>query len=259
MHAMIGITAGEHSDIDEVWGPSIYGQARTYVDAVVRAQGVPISIPLLEDEKILRELYEKLDGIVFSGGNDIDPNLYGSKPEVPLENVHRARDDQECLLLKWAFEDEKPILAICRGMQVLNVFAGGTLHQDISHCVPDTLNHRASDIHEDIEYIAHSLKIEENSRLSKILGGTEIKTNSRHHQAVNRIGHGLKPTAWSEDGIIEAVEIDGDHFVLGVQSHPEALEASTVKDWQKLFSAFIEASAPKKINSLQQELQEAIV
>lgn len=236
--------------MDEAWGPSVYGQARTYVDAVARAGGIPISIPILEDQKILRQLYEKVDAIVFSGGNDIDPEVYGEKQITHLESVLRRRDDQEILLCKWALEDRKPILAICRGMQLVNVALGGTLYQDIPTQLPDTEDHNACDTNQDVELIAHNITIDASSKLAKVLGTTHMDTNSRHHQAVKTLGEGLVETAWAKDGVIEGIELPGYDFVVCVQSHPEILESRAVTGWRKLFSAHVDA-AQKRVLSLQ--------
>jgi len=239
---LIGITAGEILNNSESWAPSVYGQAHTYIDAVSRAGGIPFIIPFLDDEIALRRLYDLTDAMIFSGGNDVDPELYGSKPSGLLGEVIRRRDNQELQLYKWALEDKKPILAICRGMQLLNVHQGGSLHQDIITSVPDAVNHRISDLKQSFEYLAHNLKIDPDSKLAAILETTEINANSLHHQAIKELGKGVKATAWAEDGIIEAVELEGEQFVIGVQSHPEAVEHEAEIRWRKLFTAFIEAT-----------------
>jgi putative glutamine amidotransferase len=239
---LIGITAGEVLNNGEAWAPSLYGQAHTYIDAVTRAGGIPFIIPFLDDEAALRRLYDMADAIVFSGGNDVDPELYGSKPSGLLGDISRRRDNQEWKLYEWSFEEKKPILAICRGMQLLNVFLGGTLHQDIVTNLPEASNHRLSDLKQSFEFIAHKLKIDSNSKLASILGATEINANTLHHQAIDRLATKLKATAWSEDGIIEAVELPGDDFIVGVQCHPEALEHEAETGWRNLFNEFVVAT-----------------
>lgn len=241
MTKLIGITAGEIVNKARPWSPVTYGQSYTYIDSIIHAGGVPVILPLTDDTEILRSLYESVDGILFPGGNDIDPKLYGEEPIPATEDVSVFRDKNEAQLMEWALEDKKPILCICRGMELLNVVKGGSLHQDILADMPDKKDHESSSKAEDIEDLAHNLKVEPASKLAKALEATEIKTNTHHHQAINVLGEGLKATAWSEDGVIEGIETVDENYVIGVQSHPESLEAKAEPAWRKLFSSFVEA------------------
>jgi putative glutamine amidotransferase len=239
MIPVIGLTVGEITSEEHPWAPKVYGQSHTYVDAVVRAGGAPFLMPLTHDEQILRALYERCDGLLLAGGNDIDPQLYGAQPSPLTVKVSTRRDSQELKLIEWAFADKKPVLGICRGMQLLNVARGGDLYQDVETEVPGAQNHHISTDRKNFADTAHRLAIEPDSKLAHILQTKTIGTNAHHHQSVRQLGKGLRTTAQTSDGIIEAIELEGDHFVVAVQSHPESLEAETELRWQKLFTAFV--------------------
>ena len=241
MQPFIGITVGEIVNAKETWAPPSYGQRRLFIDAVVAAGGVPLILPLIGDETILRALYELCSGLLLSGGNDVDPSLYGAQPDEHTKDISPRRDAQELLLLKWALSDHVPVLGICRGMQLMNVALGGSLHQDIASKLPGSVNHTATVDKEDFTYLAHKLKLDPKSKLAGILGAEDIKTNALHHQSVNKLSDQLIATAWAEDGIIEAVELPGKRFVIGVQSHPEALIIAEPR-WHELFQSFVESS-----------------
>jgi putative glutamine amidotransferase len=244
MQPVIAITVGEVINYDTglAWAPTVYGQSHTYVDAIVSAGGAPFILPLVDDRKVLRKLYEQTDGILLSGGHDIDLTTDGppSKNRAIIVTSPR-RDHQEIQLLKWAIEDNKPVLGICRGMQLINVALGGTLYKDISSDLPKSRNHELSFHKKDFRHIAHNLDLTPDSQLATILGTEHIDTNALHHQAIKELGKGLVVTAHAEDGVIEAIELPGNRFVIGVQSHPEALEDSVEPLWHSLFEAFVKS------------------
>ncbi len=240
MKPLVGITAGEVEN-PNAWAPMMYGQNHTYSDAIVRSGGAPCLIPITSNTDSLRSIYENLKGIVFSGGNDINPALYGETAGSHIKHISLNRDKTEKQLMEWALEDGKPILAICRGMQLLNVVCGGTLHQDIPTELSNTADHTASTRHKNTEYIVHNLKLEPDSRLSQLLGASVIAANSNHHQGVKNLAPNLRAVAWAEDGVVEAIEADGDNYVIGIQCHPEALDAQVVPGWRRLFKSFVEA------------------
>jgi putative glutamine amidotransferase len=243
MQPLIAITAKEVAFLnDESWIPLVHGQHYVYVDAIVHAGGAPLIIPIVNNESVLRRLYEQCDGVLFSGGNDLDPRNYGSDPAPETYNVSPDRDKQELQLLKWALADDKPILGICRGMQLINVGLGGTLCQDVVTKLPGAGNHELSMAQKDFKYVAHTLRIDEDSRLAQILGTDRIDTNALHHQAVQTLGKGLVATAHADDGVIEAIELPGKRFAIGVQSHPEGLESETEPRWRALFKAFVDST-----------------
>lgn len=240
MPSLIGITAGEIHNARFEWSPVVYGQSHTYTDAMVHAGGVPVIIPFIEDEAILKKLYQKLDGILFAGGNDINPSLYGEKPLPTTEEFSDKRDAMEAKLMQWAIEDNKPVLCICRGMQLLNVVCGGQLYQHLPDDLPG-IDHEASTKNKSGEFLAHPLRVIAETKLDKILSSPEIATNAHHHQGVKRLGKGLKASAHTTDGLIEAVEHVNNKFAVGIQSHPESLERKVVPEWAKLFRAFVES------------------
>jgi putative glutamine amidotransferase len=242
MPIIIGLTAGEIYNKKYPWAPVTYGQAHTYSDSIIRAGGVPLILPMTSDLTSLRAMYEEVSGIVFAGGNDVNPELYGEKPIKATVEVSKFRDAYEKQLMQWAIEDKKPIFAICRGMQLINVVCGGSLYQDIPTYLPTTEDHQDSTNAGDITHIAHEIKLAPNSKLTSILSSKTIKTNTHHHQAVKQIASNLKAVGWSDDGIVEALESKDDSFVIGVQSHPESLTSNTDLAWIKLFEAFIAAS-----------------
>jgi putative glutamine amidotransferase len=242
MQPLIGVTAGETINQLYPHSPAVQGQSYTYIDAIVHAGGAPIILPQTGDVRVLRRLYEECQGILFSGGNDLDPASYSEKPTDKTTDFSAKRDRQEIQLLKWALEDNKPVLAICRGMQLINVVQGGTLYQDISTELPDTGVHNISAEKKRESRIVHTLRIKPDSQLAKILGVSELGTNAYHHQAIKKIGRDLAVTAWAEDDVVEAIEMPNMRFVIGVQSHPESLESKIEPRWLELFSAFVKAS-----------------
>ena len=236
MKPLIGITTSRQPSVLS-WGPSVYAQNYQYSDAVLRSGGIPVFLPFTHTKQELRNLYDRLDAILFAGGGDIDPNEYGEKSGGHLKDVDTERDRIELQLMKWAIADDKPVLAICRGLQVLNVALGGTLIQDIPHNLTDAKNHDISTEKKNKLYIAHELSVEAGSRLATIIGAEPIGANSHHHQAIKKLAPGLQQTSRADDGIIESVELSRSRFVIGVQCHPESL--STVEPrWGKLFSEF---------------------
>lgn len=242
MRPFIAITAGEVIRHGLTWTPVVHGQSSTYINAIVHAGGVPAIVPIVDDEAVLRQLYEQCSGLLFTGGNDVDPSTYKAKLSPKTKDPSLKRDTQELKLLTWALADNKSVLGICRGMQLLNVSLGGNLYQDIATDLPEAGNHETSVDNKDFRHMAHSLKIDPTSKLAAILGTDCINTNALHHQAVCKLGTGLVVTARAEDGIIEAIELPAKNFVVGVQSHPESLEAETELLWRRLFEAFVQSA-----------------
>ena len=241
MKPIIGIPCGTFRDRD--WCPPSHGHRQTYVDAVVRAGGVPLLIPLVADEEVLRALYDRIDGLLLAGGRDVAPSFYGENEHEHLGEVDELRDEVELPLTRWAAEDGKPILGICRGIQVMNVALGGTLYQDINSQIENASNHSISYAKEDWTYFAHDLRVDPDSKLAQMLGVTAFATNSLHHQSVKDIAPGLRAVAWSPDGVIEGLEGTNGHFIVGVQCHPEALQAQADTRWQGMFRSFVESCA----------------
>lgn len=220
-------------------------QNEAYLQAVIQAGGVPLLIPLGLDEKRLEIIFNRLDGLLFAGGSDIDPAFYQEPPRgAKLTTIQRERDQVEIRLMQLAMNRDKPFLAICRGAQIMNVAAGGSLWQDVESQRADTMRHDyfyQTDRNFPRNYIAHAVNLDEDSLVGQILGRHRLAVNSLHHQAAKEIGPGLRPTAYADDGVVEALEAPGHPFGLGVQWHPEELveEHETAR---RLFWAFIEAS-----------------
>jgi putative glutamine amidotransferase len=235
---IIGVPSYGHAKPPRGYPPS-FVVPQSYIRCLEAAGAAPLIVPLLRAEGALRAIYATLDGLLLAGGGDVDPRLYGEEPHPKLRDVDPERDRVELLLLRWAFEDDLPVLAICRGIQVLNVAAGGTLYQDIAAQCPWAMrhNHYRS---RPRDYRAHEVNIEPGSRLFHLLGTRRLAVNSMHHQAVKDPAPGLRVSARAEDGLIEGIESSEHRFVVGVQWHPEAL-AHQDPVMQRLFDGFVEA------------------
>ena len=223
---------------------SVVMNQRYYV-AIAQVGAVPCLVPLFDDdEATLRELYERVDGILVPGGVDMDPRTYGEAPHPRLGNIDPARDRTEMLMAKWAVEDRKPFLGLCRGAQVLNVAQGGSLWQDLDAQYDGAIKHDYfPNSGYERDYLAHEVNIVPQSRLHRATGVDTLNVNSMHHQGLKTLGRGLTATAVAPDGLVEAVELDDDSaFIVGVQWHPEVFEI-TDPNTRHLFQAFIAAAA----------------
>lgn len=202
------------------WETSYFELRETYPEAIYAAGGTPLMIPLIPESEYINVIIDKLDAICLSGAvNDVDPMRYGQEPKPGLGPVVPRRDETDHMLLAAAEARRMPVLAICFGIQSLNVYRGGTLIQDIPTEVNGGLKHMQGDV---FWRRSHSINITADSLLARIAGTTHIGVNSHHHQAIDVVGTGLDPIAWAADGVIEAVVgADTDQFVLGVQWHPE--------------------------------------
>jgi putative glutamine amidotransferase len=187
--------------------------------------GAPLVIPPHLGETELRAIFEHVDGLLLSGGGDIGPALYGERDGGLLWSIDEWRDRTELALARWALAEGLPLLAICRGIQVLNVAAGGTLVQDIPTQVHDALSH-SSVAGRPMDTVAHTVEVAADSRLAALVGAGELGVNSAHHQAAKAVGARLAITARAPDGIIEGLEAPDHPFCLGVQWHPEAMAES---------------------------------
>ncbi len=231
---VIGITSGGRSEgyIQSRHYREFYSTPAPYVDAVRRAGGVALLIPPGEAWEHVLPL---LDGLVVTGGTDIDPDHYDGDSRNPhILPVDAERDESELRLVRHLLiEREKPLLCICRGLQVLNVAAGGTLHEHI----PDI---RDEDIHRDEAglWAMQDVHVEADSLIAEVMGLTRLSTSSGHHQAIKALGPGLRVVAVAEDGIIEAVETSGHPWLIAVQWHPEVTAAHDASQ-QALFDALV--------------------
>jgi putative glutamine amidotransferase len=208
----------------------------SYIDAIERAGLVPLVIPPLASREAASAILAAVDGLLLTGGEDVNPSLYGDAPHPNLKTVNDARDSTEIALILEAKRRGIPVLAICRGIQVLNVAFGGSLIQDIPAQCPGAFDHDAGGPR---DAPTHDISVEPSTRTSAALGGTSAKVNSLHHQSVKDVAGELRITARSPDGIIEGLETkDPDWWVLAVQWHPEEMTDSPDAPDRGLFSTF---------------------
>jgi putative glutamine amidotransferase len=221
---------------------TLSGIGEQYLLAVEAGGGIPLLIHLTRDAAVLRAHYQRCDGLLFAGGGDVDPVIFGQMPHPKLGTVEPLRDEVELALARQAIDDRKPVLGICRGIQLLNVALGGTLYQDIPSELPEASDHYASSHVPGRAHLAHSIALEPDSWLAVRLGTDALPGNTFHHQALRDIAPGLRVTGRAPDGIVEAIEGAGPGFVIGVQCHPEELWESADPRWAQLFVGFVEAA-----------------
>lgn len=201
---------------------------------ILKSGGIPIIIPQINDENLLEEYINMVDALILVGGSDISPYLYNEGPCRYLENTSPIRDKVEIYLIEKAIERKIPIFGVCRGMQLLNIYFGGTLYQDIYSQCENVFNHSDREKMKIIYY--HEIEIEKNSRLYDIYG-PKLIVNSFHHQAIKDIAKDFKITAKSSDGIIEGMEYKKEQLIIGIQFHPEFPEHN--ENFYKIFDYFI--------------------
>lgn len=235
---LIGVTAFHTLNPEK--GLRYLSVTKAYVQALIRAGAIPMLVPLGLSAGARSALVARLDGLVLTGGGDIEPARYGSPPHPLVTEIDPERDDTELHLARGAVDSGLPFLGICRGLQTLNVAQGGTLYADIGAEHPDALEH-ACFARAPRQHLAHPISIDPDSRLFSILGRQEVLVNSGHHQAVRALGEGLVITARAPDGIIEALETPDHPFGLAVQWHPEWLLDHG--EMLALFRAFVRAAA----------------
>ena len=220
----------------------IYGAKQAYLKAILRAGGLPLVVaPILPAEN-LPALIGLGDGFLFCGGGDVVPQRYGGDACARLGGLDPERDEFELQLLPSILNADKPLLAICRGVQVLNVAVGGTLICDIASQLPKAGKH---DYYPGFkrDLVVHELSIQPKSLLAEVLGVAKVSTNSLHHQSLDKVAESLVVNARANDGVVEGVEMPSKRFVLGVQWHPECMPESL--QMQRLFAAFVNACREK--------------
>jgi len=222
-------TCRKKSKNDCLHAPELAAQNISYIRAIEENGGLPLLIPYTENLETLSELLDLCNGFLIPGGIDVDPSFYGEAPNEKLGDVDAVLDKAELFALGYALSENKPVFGICRGLQIMNVFCGGTLYQDIP-------SHRQKSSRSEV---SHSVNISENSIIRSVMGCESAMVNSLHHQAVRKLGCNLTVSARSEDGVVEAVEHNNGIW-FAVQWHPE--ELCHIPEMKALFSYFISAS-----------------
>lgn len=234
---LIGLSSTSIAITDELQGVTASSH---YTDGILKAGGLPVILPYGYNADQVDSLCDRLDGLVLTGGEDVNPSFYGEDPLPGIGSVNPERDDFEFRLVRGMMERKKPILGICRGIQVLNVIMGGSLYQDLSRQIRGAISHRQKGPR---WYLSHRVAVEEGTKLHQIVGTKELWVNSFHHQSIKDLAPGFIISASTSDGMIEAIEHPKYPFLIGVQWHPENL-------WQKnesaylLFEAFVKSIVP---------------
>lgn len=235
MPPLIGITCA-YDDAE-----SRYYLRRYYSDAILRCKGIAIILPAIQQEALTKKISGFLQGLLLSGGGDVDPVHFGEEPRTGSGTLEPDRDLWEIALVREMLRVKKPVLAICRGVQILNIAAGGNIYQDLQEEVREPLKHLQEAPR---WYPTHRVDIEPDSMLAQIFSQRTIRVNSFHHQAVKKVAPGLNATAVARDGVIEALESCDGGFVLGVQWHPECMWEKDTSQLE-IFRSFVRAAKLK--------------
>lgn len=232
MKPIIGVTPLYDNEKESIW------MLPDYTNLIEACGAVPVILPLTEDEAVLQACVTLCDGFLFTGGQDVDPALYNQSPVPQLGELCVLRDRMEEILFAKILECDKPVLGICRGIQVMNVLLGGTLYQDLPTQHPYEIRHS---MEKPCNRPAHTVQVLENTLLASILGAGEYGVNSCHHQAVRDLAPCAEPMAISEDGLVEALSVPGKRFAAAVQWHPE-MTYDTDPKCCLLMQAFVDAA-----------------
>jgi putative glutamine amidotransferase len=232
---LIGITSSLKQNKAGAW---VCHAGQAYVDAITNAGGIPLIIPIGTNGDHLDALADRLDGLLLSGGGDIHPQFFEGENHPKVYGVIEARDRLELDLLKRTLNAHKPLLAICRGIQVLNVVFGGTLYTHLEDQYPNAMKHDWFPGHPR-DKIAHTVSVTCGSQLHRIFQADEVPVNSLHHQGLDRVGEGLEAIAFAPDGLVEGVAVKDEKFAIGVQWHPECLPGDP--KMRALFQTFVDA------------------
>ncbi len=237
---VIGVTCGH----DRASGQDRWFVKAAYIRAVVEAGGIPLLVGPTGSERLLEEALARVDGLLLIGGIDVDPALYGQERHPCLGDVDGEWDSVDVTAARIALRRDLPLLGICRGVQVLNVAAGGSLYQDIPSEVPGAIEH-SREVSGRLP--RHSVSVAQGSRLHEFLGMTWAEVNSSHHQAVRDVAPGFRAVAHAPDGVIEAIESPDHRFALGVQWHPELMVGSDPAQ-RRLFAALVRAAMDAQVH-----------
>ncbi|MCI5839329.1 MAG: gamma-glutamyl-gamma-aminobutyrate hydrolase family protein [Peptoniphilaceae bacterium] len=235
---IIGLSAGifEEKDYDFAGYKKCYVN-EDYVDSVIKAGGIPFILPVVDNKKVIENYISRIDGLILTGGNDVNPLLYNEEPKVKLESIYEKRDYFEFLLLEYALKKEIPILGICRGLQLINVFFGGSLYQDLSYDKNSYVKHNQKN---NPTQKTHTVKLKNNSKIYNVFKKEIITVNSFHHQIINKLAEEFEVTAQAKDGVIECIESKHHDFLMAIQWHPEMLHNEDFAN-EKIFVEFLNA------------------
>jgi len=209
-----------------------------YSDAVYAAGGLALALPFHSEPEVIAEIADELDGLLLSGGVDLDPSYFGEEPRLGLGEISPVRDAMEALLVQAMMARQKPVLGICRGIQVMNAVLGGTLYQDLPTEWEGQLQHAQRAPRQHMSHVVH---VTAGSRLAAIYEELTVPVNTFHHQAVRKLATGFVASAYSRDGLIEAIELPSANFAIGVQWHPENLWRIH-EGHRRLFTHFVQAA-----------------
>lgn len=236
MRAVIGISGSELVDQGGIFpGYRRSYVNKDYVEAVIQNGGIPLIIPFNEDDQVIAQQLAQVQGLILSGGHDVDPHLYGEELDQKIGEIWPARDHFDMRLLKLAEKIHLPILGICRGAQIINVAHGGSLYQDLSLRKKPTLKHFQG---HSPSLPTHQVNVKADSKLAQVLGKTQIQVNSFHHQLIKDVASDLQVSAVASDGVVEGLE-SADGRLLAVQWHPEMLHANPQVDYMNNLFSFI--------------------
>ena len=210
---------------------------KPFMEAIELAGGEPIYLNQIHNEEEAIQELSRIDALVMSGGEDINPAIYGEEKSPFCKKINEPRDLSDCLLLSTAIKKDIPVLAVCRGMQLLNVLCGGTLYQDLPTEHQTDITHRDP---EGLQFVCHSITVDNNNLLADALGKPgNYEVNSWHHQGIKQVGNNLKVIARAKDGIVEAIQLTTAKYIYGVQFHPERLVKDGSEEFLSLFKNFL--------------------
>jgi putative glutamine amidotransferase len=241
---LIGVPTQTREPIPGFLTTPCWIMGQRYVRALTAAGGVPFIIPLLTgDTDTLRAIYERLDGVFLCGGVDIDPSQYGEERHRSCDKPDPDRDWTELTLIRWALADNKPVFGVCRGIQAINVAAGGSLYQHVPEQYPRGIKHDCFPPGPPYtrDYLAHEVEVEPGTLLGRVMGAPRVLVNSMHHQGIKKLAPNFRASVRAPDGLIEGIEQIGPGFLVGVQWHPEEL-ADKLAPMRCLFDEFIRVS-----------------
>lgn len=214
-----------------------------YMDSLAEFGAMPLMLPLTNNKELIEEIADEFDAFLFTGGHDVSPEMYGEEKSDKCGECCKSRDNMEKQLLMEILERDKPVLGICRGIQLINAVLGGTLYQDLPVQKPSNVNHHQFPPY---DIPVHRVNIVKNTLLYNIIKKEELLVNSYHHQAVKTLSPLLMPMAYSSDGLIEAAAVKNKRFVLAVQWHPE-FAYKTDENSRNIFKGFVNAAGSRLI------------